>query len=827
MKRKPLNKSRLYYLKQNTPLNVVPEKKLKKADLTGLIENRGKSRFRTKKLRERVESLIRSDLVFKNKTNAKPLTLLGTTSNLLLVRAPLARNTLKAKESFHLNMNAKRSVHLLVLPTVKQSLSTSAGNAKQQPSCSADRRYLTTSYFSKSCLIKTFGCILKSNTCINQILEKNKSINTPSLIGLCKATPWFVEGVAGSAVRAKKQEGRKQHKRRYSSLSAKQLLVLPRDAEHVRAKSGKVANQIKQSLTTTTTTTFGRKFISKATSQGCVAWHSNVRYAALPTFSKAHEQEKTVEKNEIGTNYIVKRTFIGSTRNLSNTRFKVHSQDLKQLIEGRGRKVSPYKARLLERKKLSLIYGNLGWRELRKCVLQSKHKKGVASPKSGNKKTRPQTSSLPENLITLLESRLDVVLYRCRFFPSFSSCKQAINHGKILVNHRQVRIAGHLLKAGDLIQVSPQSKQSLLVQTDSTVDPLRATFKPEITPCEPSTKKVSSSACGKEHKQSLPNCFANQSSSRAAIGSKTFVPCPDSTRLGTHKQKHVASKRANCLLALENEKQKTLLYFQNKIKSRPFSPSLPSALLTRFDPLHHFPWNTKQKQNHPLHNNTFLGDLPSVDPSHGRPKVGHGHANDPLSTTFKRTKTPLSLNLENQANSLFRDLKERKRILRTLSSRSNLSLDGYGESFKQKQHMPRVRSTDRLIKPLRNRDNPSLFLRPQSKSGVASQKRKEHNTSSSTSLARAATGLKVFMGTKHANKSEHLLRGTNLGCKAIPSYGRVQSIGLKKLFPPFYRAVKPLNLEVSYQTLTAIFLFPPQKVYFPAHIDLEMISRSI
>jgi hypothetical protein len=289
----------------------------------------------------------------------------------------------------------------------------------------------------------------------------------------------------------------------------------------------------------------------------------------------------------------------------------------------------------------------------------------------------------------------------------------------------------------------------------------------------------------------------------------------------------VVSEKANCLLALENEKQKTLLYFQNKIKSRPFSPSLPSALLTRFDPLHHFPWNTKQKQNHPLHNNTFLGDLRDRDRAKGHGHVGHGYANKPLSTTFKRTKTPLSLNIENQANSLFRDLKERKRILRTLSSSNNLSLDGYGESFKQKQHMQRVRTTDRLIKPLRNRDNPSLFLRPQSKSRVKSQKRKEHNTSSSTSLARAATGLKVFMGTKHASKSEHLLRGTNLGCKAIPSYGRVQSIGLKKLFPPFYRAVKPLNLEVSYQTLTAIFLFPPQKVYFPAHIDLEMISRSI
>ena len=606
MKRKPLNKSRFTYLKQNTPLNVVPEKKLKKADLNGLIENRGKSRFRTKKLRERVDTLIRSDLVFKNKTNASvpsPLTLVRTTF------VPQLRNALKAKHSFHLNIHAKRSMHLLVLPTTCEAIS-----------------------------------------------EKRKS----------------------------------------------------------------------------------GKFISQF-------------------ISKADQQKETVEKDEIGNKHIVKRTVLGSTRKSSNTSFKVHSQDLKQLIEGRGRKVSPYKARLLERKKLSLIYGNLGWREIRKCVLQSKHKKGVASPKSGNKKTRPQTSSLPENLITLLESRLDVVLYRCRFFPSFSSCKQAINHGKIFVNHRQVRIAGHLLKGGDLIQVNPQSKQSLLVQSDSTA-----------------------------------------TGSRAAIGSKTFVNCPGSTRLGTHKlkcQDEVVSKKANCLLALENEKQKTLLYFQNKIKSRPLSPSLPSALLTRFDPLHHFPWNRKQKPNRALHNNTSFAAKSDNKQDYGscflkpswplnyefatfaegtaRSRNTAVPASKPLRATgwVTRTKTPPAkqLNLENQANSLFRDLKKRKRILQNLSSRCNERLHGNGERFKHKQHSlwsRSTRTTNRLVKPLRNRDNPSLFLRPQ-----------------------------------------------------IP--------GLKKLFPPFYRNVKPLNLEVSYQTLTAIFLFPPQKVYFPAHIDLEMIGKSI
>ena len=662
MKRKPLNKSRLNYLKQNTPLNVVPEKKLKKADLVSLVENRGKSRFRTKRLRERVETLIGLDLVFKNKTNAifAPHTeqLVQTPGNLLLL--PQARNTLKFKHPLHLNMNAKRGLHLLVQSTVNVFGSRCAGNANIEI------------------------------VCVPWVGKQKKQIESR-----CQATHPVVR-------------------------------------------------------------------VSKG---------SNARYGTLPHFSKFHEQNLSVEKGEIGTKQIVKRTYSGSTKMFSNTRFKVHSQDLKQLIEGRGRKVSPYKARLLERKKLSLIYGNLGWREIRKCVLQSRHKKGVASPKSGSKKTRPQTSSLPENLITLLESRLDVVLYRCRFFPSFSSCKQAINHGKILVNHRQVRIAGHLLKAGDLIQV------------------------------------------GKD-------CL------EAAIGRKGIVACPGSAPVGTHQQEHVVSKRKHLNLEIENEKQKTLLYFQNKIKSRPFSPFLPSALLTRFKPLHHYPWNTSLKPNQL--NNTFLAFHNKQD--HGSCFLRRENENTSLlvkSTSlpasverFNRTLTgstglPLSLNRENQANSLFRDLKERKRILRTLSSNFNERLHGCRaiQSFKHNQHV--TRTTDRLIKPLRNRDNPNLFRSFQSRIPVKSQAGKEHNTPSKAFLSRAATGKRAFTPTK--SKSEHVLR---------VSYGQ-QTPGLRKLFPPLYRDVKPLNLEVSYQTLTAIFLFPPQKVHFPAHIDLEMIGKSI
>ena len=68
-----------------------------------------------------------------------------------------------------------------------------------------------------------------------------------------------------------------------------------------------------------------------------------------------------------------------------------------------------------------------------------------------------------ENLIGLLERRLDTVVYRAKFVSTMFAARQFINHGHIKVNGRKVNIASYQLKIGDLIEVKEASKQLAIV----------------------------------------------------------------------------------------------------------------------------------------------------------------------------------------------------------------------------------------------------------------------------------------------------------------------------------------------------------------------------
>src|SRR5210317_625372 len=63
-----------------------------------------------------------------------------------------------------------------------------------------------------------------------------------------------------------------------------------------------------------------------------------------------------------------------------------------------------------------------------------------------------------ENLIGLLESRLDTVIYRAKFTPTVFAARQLINHGHIRVNKKKVNISSYLVKESDVIEVKEKSK---------------------------------------------------------------------------------------------------------------------------------------------------------------------------------------------------------------------------------------------------------------------------------------------------------------------------------------------------------------------------------
>ena len=80
---------------------------------------------------------------------------------------------------------------------------------------------------------------------------------------------------------------------------------------------------------------------------------------------------------------------------------------------------------------------------------------------------RPRRTGDLENLVGLLERRLDAVAYRMKFVPTVFAARQFVSHGHLKVNGRRVNIASYLVKDGDVIEVKDASKQLAIVLSAS------------------------------------------------------------------------------------------------------------------------------------------------------------------------------------------------------------------------------------------------------------------------------------------------------------------------------------------------------------------------
>ena len=106
-------------------------------------------------------------------------------------------------------------------------------------------------------------------------------------------------------------------------------------------------------------------------------------------------------------------------------------------------KPSDYGIQLQAKQKLKAYYGNINERQFRNIYRKALSKRGDTS----------------ENLIALLESRLDTVVYRAKLAPTVFAARQLINHGHIRVNKKRVNVSSYLLKDTDQIEVSEKSKK--------------------------------------------------------------------------------------------------------------------------------------------------------------------------------------------------------------------------------------------------------------------------------------------------------------------------------------------------------------------------------
>ena len=111
-------------------------------------------------------------------------------------------------------------------------------------------------------------------------------------------------------------------------------------------------------------------------------------------------------------------------------------------------KPSDYGIQLQAKQKLKAYYGNINERQFRNIYRKALSKKGDTT----------------ENLIALLESRLDTIVYRAKLAPTVFSARQMINHGHIKVNKKKVNISSYSVKETDLIEVREKSKKIVMIE---------------------------------------------------------------------------------------------------------------------------------------------------------------------------------------------------------------------------------------------------------------------------------------------------------------------------------------------------------------------------
>ena len=110
-------------------------------------------------------------------------------------------------------------------------------------------------------------------------------------------------------------------------------------------------------------------------------------------------------------------------------------------------KLSDFGTQLRAKQKLKGYYGSISEKQFRRYYAEAIRMKGDSG----------------ENLIGLLERRLDAVVYRAKFVPTVFAARQFVNHGHVRVNGRRVNIPSYLVKPGDLVEVKDASKQLLIV----------------------------------------------------------------------------------------------------------------------------------------------------------------------------------------------------------------------------------------------------------------------------------------------------------------------------------------------------------------------------
>jgi len=117
------------------------------------------------------------------------------------------------------------------------------------------------------------------------------------------------------------------------------------------------------------------------------------------------------------------------------------------VITVRRRKPTDFGTQLMAKQKLKGYYANISERQFRRYYAEASRRRGDTG----------------ENLVGILECRLDAVVYRMKFVPTMFASRQVVNHGHITVNGKKVNIPSYMVQPGDIVEVKTASKQMALI----------------------------------------------------------------------------------------------------------------------------------------------------------------------------------------------------------------------------------------------------------------------------------------------------------------------------------------------------------------------------
>jgi len=122
---------------------------------------------------------------------------------------------------------------------------------------------------------------------------------------------------------------------------------------------------------------------------------------------------------------------------------------------GRGRiRESEYMLQLREKQKARRIYGVLE-KQFRNLYAEANRQSGITG----------------ENLLRMLEQRLDNVVFRANFAASRNQARQFVRHGHVLVNGKKVTIPSFMVRKGDVVEIGPKARNFIVVRHNTdTID---------------------------------------------------------------------------------------------------------------------------------------------------------------------------------------------------------------------------------------------------------------------------------------------------------------------------------------------------------------------